>query len=134
MGHFIFLIGSKLDKICDMIRHATESAEDKLALGEVLEIKQKYVPDVDGKAVINAFQWAKARLTIECPAALVEVQRFEADSKFFRSLVVVLVPLVVWLPRKARSDREYWLLLLLCLLFCVLSCLRYAERRFKANK
>ena len=84
--------------------------------------------------VINAFQWAKARLIIQCPSALLEVQRFEADSKFFRSLVVVLLFLAVWLSWKAFSGNLSWLVVLLCLFFSGLSFWRYAERRFKATQ
>jgi hypothetical protein len=38
----------------------------------------------------------QVRLTLEQPAALATVQRFEADSKFFRSLVIVLAVVILW--------------------------------------
>jgi hypothetical protein len=110
------------------------SADPDLAVNRVLEIKRAYVPDVKGKAVVNAFQWAKAHLAIKCPAALVEVQRMEADSKFFRSLVVVLLFLAGWLFWKAFKGNLNWLLFLSCLVLSGLSFWRYAERRFKATQ
>src|SRR5262245_45199781 len=44
---------------------------------------------------INAFQWSKARLSKDNPSGFAAVQRFEADSKFFRSFVVALAFLAV---------------------------------------
>lgn len=155
-GNFIFLIGSRLDSVYDKIREATEEVEARqlaegrqpssqlsrwlakkifsknpdVAITEILKLKQKYIPDVDKKPIINAFQWAKARLTLQCPTALLEVQRFEADSKFFRSLVVVLMFLAVWLSLSSQQ----WLIILLSLLLTCLSFWRYSERRFKATQ
>src|SRR5262249_36559259 len=77
------------------------SKNPNAALHRVLEIKKNFVPDVNGKVVVNAFQWAKARLAISSPNALVEVQRLEADSKFFRSLLVILLALTGWLLWRA---------------------------------
>jgi len=127
-----------------------------LAVNRVLEIKRGYVPDVNGKPVVNAFQWAKAHLAIKCTAASVEVQRLEANSKFFRSLVVVLLFLSGWLfwkafkgnpnwllffstgnvkslpPPSEFKENPNWLLFFSCLVFSGLSFLRYVEQRFKA--
>lgn len=47
-------------------------------------------------SAINSFQWSKARLALGHPEALAIVQRHEADSKFFRSLCVVLPLLGGW--------------------------------------
>jgi len=187
LGHFIFLLGSQLDDLVyDRIRAATPAQQQKrianhkkpasrlskwlakllfpknadLALERVVADKQNHerVADVDDVPVINAFQWAKARLTIQCPAALLEVQRFEADSKFFRSLVVVLLVLILWFSVSAllsnpaaaagvpsaaysrldallaRLSDPRWGLVLLCVVLACLSFWRYIERRFKATQ
>jgi hypothetical protein len=39
---------------------------------------------------MNGFQWSKIWLSEKHPEGLFSVQRFEADSKFFRSFVIVL--------------------------------------------
>jgi hypothetical protein len=79
----------------------------------------------------NSFQWSRAVLRIRAPAALAEVLRHEADSKFFRSLFVVFILLAACsLARLPGSDRlplPFWFTLLLA----VLSYWRYAERRLK---
>src|SRR2546428_5386066 len=124
LGHFIFLVGSWLldDHIYDPIRKATDQSQVKrLAKGEELSpagvrwlaarlfkkdvdaavqqavrIKEHYLDPVHASSAINAFQWCKAKLTLKHPEAMATVQRFEADSKFFRSLVVVLGILIPW--------------------------------------
>ena len=118
LGHFIFLLGSWLldDKVYDTIRQATydqqvsrlasgksasspsamwlaahfiKSVSDH-ALRQAVRIKERYLDPLDASPAINAFQWCKARLNLEHPQALAKVERFEADSKFFRSLVILL--------------------------------------------
>jgi hypothetical protein len=145
LGHFVFLIGSKFDDTYDCIRKAAEGKpshalwrwlgkrllpkDAHLAVGKVTQIKKKHLPELDGKIIINAFQWAKARLIIQCPSALQEVHRFEADSKFFRSLLVVLLILTIVVIVKGKP-----LLSLVCLALSCLSFWRYVERRFKATE
>ena len=122
LGHFVFLLGSLLldDHVYDRIRTATYGEQIKrLALGrkpssklsrwlatrvikknadralaQAVLIKDHYVGALQGSPAINAFQWSKARLTLEHPEAMATINRFEADSKFFRSLVVVLGALI----------------------------------------
>ena len=75
------------------------------------------------------------------PAALATVQRFEADSKFFRSLVVVLLLLGVWgigrafyIGDLASSRRDPAVLAgLLALCLAPLAFWRFAEQRGKAT-
>lgn len=129
LGHFIFLIGSYLDKISDPIRKPAAAA-----LKHVRSIKDGRIPEVESEVVVNAFQWAKARLTIQCPDALVEVQRLEADSKFFRSLVVVLLFAAAWVIVRAGWRYPVGFVALFCLALCGLSFWRYVERRSKAIK
>lgn len=124
LGHFVFLLGSwLLDGYCyDPLRKATYGEQVKnlaeggklsnawlrrlsqflfnpetdVTLRKAARIKEHYLEPLGASATVNAFQWAKARLTSECPEALATVQRFEADAKFFRSLVIVLLALLPW--------------------------------------
>src|SRR6266850_157843 len=70
-----------------------------IAVEQAEKIKEACIKETDGNRVINTFQWTKARLAIQCPTALGEVQRLEADSKFFRSLLVVLLVLSAFFVR-----------------------------------
>jgi uncharacterized protein (DUF983 family) len=151
LGHFIFLAGSKLDETYDWLRKTEEigpaagflrrtlakslfSNSANLAVSEVRKLKEECLPDVGNKPLVNAFQWAKARLTIECPAALSEIHRLEADSKFFRSLVVVLVVVAILVVVKARPAQPDWAVIGLCVALTVVSYWCYATRRFKATQ
>jgi 8-oxo-dGTP pyrophosphatase MutT (NUDIX family) len=169
VGHFVFLLGARLDDfVYDPLRDGTDAAQvrrlaegnplspsmvrtiarslfrrDDKPLQKVIAIKQAEL-GAAGSA-INAFQWCKAKLALDHPAALTEVHQFEADSKFFRSLCIILILLVAWQLLKAVSavvapastlgaDGISEPLLLaggvLVVLFFAFS--RYAERRSKA--
>jgi 8-oxo-dGTP pyrophosphatase MutT (NUDIX family) len=118
LGHLIFPIGAWLldDHLYDSIRSATYNGRIErltkgeklpwrltrllarclikkkadLALREAERIMEYHLDPLGASTAINAFQWCKAGLTLKHTEAMVTVQRFEADSKFFRSLFVVL--------------------------------------------
>ena len=119
LGHFI-LIGAWLDGSYNFIRQGTDYEQiKKLAKGEPLSsrlarwlavlllksdmdlavtraerIKEHHLDPLGASSAINAFQWCKAKLTLESRDAMATVQRFEANSKFFRSLMVVMLILI----------------------------------------
>ena len=166
LGHFSFLLGSwKLDdEVYDRLRKATFAEQVKIlkkkdgalsphwirllakhlfsykhvdtSLNQVLRIKKHYLNPLGASSAINAFQWAKARLTIEKPNALEVVQRFEADSKFFRSLVVVLLILILWNVIKCTKiggiSKCHWDIVLVSLTLLLPTLWRYINQRMKA--
>lgn len=160
LGHFIFLLGSGLDLLLyDPIRSWTDRGQIKrLSRGHGLSAKWKRDaakaklifgenPDaalmraeiskalsllpISSEKTINAFQWSKARLAKEHPEGLATVQRFEADSKFFRSFVIVLIPVIAALIARPR---EKWELLSLSAAMLALALWRYVEQRFKSTQ
>lgn len=90
------LLWRPFDPLLGWIGGVIFSLEAWAALDTVRALKRKRLHDIDGNPAINCFQWSKARLAVQCPEALAMVQRFEADSKFFRSLGAVLAVLAVW--------------------------------------
>jgi ADP-ribose pyrophosphatase YjhB (NUDIX family) len=162
LGHFIFLLGSYIldDVVYDKLRNATSAGQVRefakgkaraplwlrkraekvfrnkmeLPLQLAIVIKEFYLDRLGASAAMNTFQWSKAKLSIEQPEALAIVQRFEADSKFFRSLIVVLSGLIIWwIGMDLFSGREDHLLLALCTTPLVyLSMWRYVELRRKS--
>jgi 8-oxo-dGTP pyrophosphatase MutT (NUDIX family) len=170
LGHFIFLIGAKyLDNdMYDPIRTATREGQiGRLAKGEKLpwrltrwlarrliskdadrsvrqavRIKELYLDPVHASSAVNAFQWAKARLTLEHAEAMATIQRFEADSKFFRSFCVVLVFVIAWtignMIWTGVVDRvpvvgHQWFMLVMSVVFLVMAFTRYVEQRVKST-
>lgn len=123
-GHFVFLFSSWLldDHFYDPVRGATYMRQvrrlakrEKLspwlarALASLLfkqdvdrplfqaeKLKEYRLACSEASSAINTFQWCKARLALERAEAMASVQRFEADSKFFRSFVIVLCILIPW--------------------------------------
>lgn len=156
LGHIVFLLGAWLldDFVYDPIRNATadrqmerladggrisplvarmlarwlvKEATDR-ALRLAVQIKNHALEPLGDASAVNAFQWSKARLTLKHKDAMATVERFEADSKFFRSLVIVLaalVPWALWNERPALAGCAVGLL--------VLAFWRYMDQRLKAT-
>ncbi len=155
-GHLVFLLGSWLDEIYDWVRRYTRNEqialvahrgrllpwpartviwlifgrERNLAVDRAGRIKNHTLQGLQAKNAINTFQWSKALLNARSPASLAVVQRFEADSKFFRCFSVVLLILLVTWPLQRMWPR-WGVPVLLALL--VLALWRYMEQRFKAT-
>ena len=125
LGHFVFLAGSYVDLIYDPLRKVFKP-QDRTYL-RARELKEKCLGDSVKEPLMNTFQWSKTTIQLKCPAALAEIRRYEADSKFFRSLIVVLVITIFVLISKGA-----WNAGLLCLLLMLASFGRYAEQRWKA--
>jgi hypothetical protein len=153
-GHFVFLVGSWIDELYDAYvnwQRASLSPHRRKTLKwrmparcwARLRKQKKFAPlnsallikaEMAWKAgvsvdAMNAFQWAKCRLALEAPLALARVERFEADSKFFRSFAVVTIVLVVPL-----SLAGLWGCSLVSFAATVLALLRYGDQRFKATR
>lgn len=174
-GHLVFLGGSFLDDSYDRLRQGTRDGQvnrlasgkklsfrltrglakafglekDDKALRQALRLKQEQLDPVGASSAVNAFQWCKAKLALEHREALAEVERFEADSKFFRSLCAILILLLAWEVVKAGAaalwpdgpfdaiapslSSRYAGLFAAGLLVFAAAFWRYAERRAKAT-
>ncbi len=157
IGHIIFLLGSFLDDLLyDVIRSKTmlrfisilanggTPAFDGLAA----KLSKHFFGDDPDKAVsialrrkaialdplaanssMNAYKWCRTLLLREHPEGYAAVARFESDSKFFRSLTVIM-PLLVVLSLVTRQP----CLALIALMLTPLVVWRYVEQRFKATE
>ncbi len=156
LGHFLFFIGSWMDDyVYDPTRKATDKEQifrlltgrslspwfvrglanfcfkkqPNAAVDRVVEIKEDYLKRIKSPKSVNAFQWSKAMLTGAHPEAIAAVNRFEADSKFFRSFIPVMIVLLI----KAGIACRIWLALAATTAM-VLAFLRYMEQRFKTTQ
>jgi ADP-ribose pyrophosphatase YjhB (NUDIX family) len=159
LGHFIFLTGSwSLDAfVYDVLRKPTYQEQIKRlahekelsaielrllsrlffnknadsAVRQAVKIKEHYLGPIESISSINAFQWCKARLSMEQPQALAAVERFEADSKFFRSLVIlcILMGILVPLGFVTHGRTVLWSSVPVLLL----ALWRYMDQRLKAT-
>lgn len=167
LGHIAFLLGSLLDELYDWLRKGTLAGQnERLAKGknfshqkkralagwlfkrnpdeavmQAARIKTRALAALSAQDAVNAYQWCKARLSKEHPPGLVAVQRFEADSKFFRSFVVVLLAFalvqiglgLINLYRH-QSPQKPLLLAAAGLGLLILVLWRYIDQRFKATQ
>lgn len=156
LGHLVFLIGSWLDEFYDWARSYTLNRqirqlalrgtllpwfarflvwmvfknERNLAVRRAEAIKDHELSAVNGKRAINTFQWCKALLNLENQQSLSVVQRFEADSKFFRSFTILLLLVLLTWPLHTRWPPVGFAVALVLLL---LALWRYMEQRHKAT-
>jgi 8-oxo-dGTP pyrophosphatase MutT (NUDIX family) len=155
LGHLTFLLGSLLDQPYDWLRGCTNLGQRRrLAKGQrfssrgmrvmaewlfgrnadaavvqAVRIKSRALCVLSAENALNAYQWCKARLSKDHPAGLLAVQRFEADSKFFRSFAIVLVALAV-----ISVFQHNLLFAVACLGLLVPTLWRYVDQRFKATQ
>lgn len=96
------------------------------------ELKRRALEDAEhitarphGK-IMNTIRWATALVRIQNPSAAKDIDRIEANSKFFRSLAISLlfvsIYLAFYVPGIAFTS---------CLVLMFLSCWRYMNLRWK---
>jgi len=124
-GHFIYLLASNLDDwIYENVRKVFWN--DHRLAAYVLERKAA-ITGIEDRMVLNGFKWSCAWLLKNAPALYAEVERLIAESKFFRSLVVVCFISCILL-----GSIKVWALSLLMLAMSFLSLFRYLTQRQKS--
>ena len=127
LGHLIFLVGSLIDRPYNFLRERLNPYANESAYQCATRIRDSII-DAEEKKALNTFQWARAVLIAKSPAAAEDVHRLEADSKFFRSLLVVSAFASIALFVGGMLT-EGWVALAL-----VPPCfMRYYERRLKST-
>lgn len=145
-GHLIYGAGALLDHkgLYDRFRAWQWPDEPGDAYSEVTKLK-KEILGPNSHSFVNNYKWAKSVLMAKASQGMAEVNRLEADSKFFRSLVILcgvisLVSLafpqfsVSWLaaflPKIASLPG--WAMAGIAVLLTLFSFLRYAALRRKS--
>ena len=125
LGHFVFFIGSFLDDwIFENVKRVFWN-DNNLTAYTLLLKKEK--TGIEDRSVLNAFEWSCAWLLAYQPGMYSVVERYIAESKFFRSLIVVLsITLVVFL---VEND---FLISSILLLLIIFSLIRYLSQRQKS--
>ena len=93
-GHLLFLLGALLDDaLYDPLRELFVPVENDAAFKVADELRVETLQSVSN--TVNTFQWARSILRVAAPAANAEVERYVADSKFFRSFCISLYALTI---------------------------------------
>jgi hypothetical protein len=121
LGQFTFLVGATfMDSIYDRtyLRYMRRN-------GDALYEKAKVLAGDDGK-IAGVLKWAGAYVRLSSPNAALEIERFEATSKFFRSLFVVLL-----VYAGTFAFHSQWPALAATLVLLALSFWRFCNQRWK---
>jgi hypothetical protein len=140
LGAFVFPLASELDeRAYDPYRNLLWPKANDHAYQLATDLRRGFFdqpPAEDGDRPMNTFAWSKSVLALRAPTAFAEVQRYEAESKFFRSLVVVLPAVAAFLVKAWWRSHPglNWIAVPLLLAAAFLSFHRYAERRHKSTE
>jgi len=153
-GHIIFLLGSLLmdnlvynkflrntlfNKNFDLTYHAATSKRNEFIPTDAIIqqarnnhkiMEEEYLSLKKNKRreILNTYKWILHYFTLYQPEVLMEVKKLEADSKFFRSLVVAFLFIGVVLIFHASGYAILFFVLIL------LSVYRYGDLRYKSNQ
>lgn len=159
LGHITFLLGSLLDRPYDWLRACTDLGQTRrlakgkrisnrgmrsmagwlfgqdadAALVQAIRIKAHALRAFSAENAVNAYQWSKACLSKDHPSGLLAVQRFEADSKFFRSFAIVLVASAV-ISVSQPTNQHKLVISATCVGLLLPALWRYIDQRFKATQ
>lgn len=128
-GHLVFMVGSKLDPLYNSwrVRNKPKSAD------KTFEAARKLRNSVNPELVDAEFtplKWAKVYVQLKAAGARPEIDRLEADSKFFRSLVVVSAAFTAHFMLREQSPAMG----LATIVVGILSFLRFVERRWQMTE
>jgi hypothetical protein len=127
LGHFIAAVASYLDRAFEWYYEIGPEGRH----GDVVCHAAKLVREAATSDLVtdkfSILKWSKAFIQIHDPASRLEIDRLEATSKFFRSMVVVSVPWTVLLLGQGEP-----VLALIGLAVGVFAFTRFCDQRWKA--
>jgi len=128
VGHFVFMLSSRLDTAYDRWRKRTKPRDEDRTYQAARELR-KALTETLPEGAFTTLKWAKSYITIHCPQARAEIERLEADQKFFRSLVLIAVGLAIHFLIGRQGA-----LGVASVGMAILSFSRYCEQRWKMTE
>ena len=130
LGHFIFMLGSKLDDpLYDRWRERVKPQDKDRPYAAAKALQTTLNPQWNEKN-FSVLKWAKSYIVIRAPHAYVEIERLEANSKFFRSLIVIALGLAIHFLLHERQLG----LTVLSVVLGMLSLMRFRDQRWKLTE
>lgn len=153
VGNLLFIAASQIDDwFYDTFRKKYLDKNEGICFQTARQIRDKYINtkalkddliekkmlkvDESGKLIsniseiFNTYKWALCFIGIKNSELLVDVKKHEADSKFFRSLIIAF--LIIAFAILLRENNGILFVIFLILSF--LSFYRYADLRYKATE
>jgi hypothetical protein len=129
LGHFVFMAGSKLDGSYDRWRKRVHPPSRDATFKAAKKLYESLNKDLAG-GEFTPLKWAKTYIQIKAQPARLEIDRLEADQKFFRSLVVISAAFAAhFLLRESAPAAG-----VASIAMGVLSYRRYVDQRWKATE
>lgn len=128
-GHLVFMAGAKLDILYDGWRRRTKRLDTDKAFLAARELQVALTRNMVG-GEFSTLKWAKTYVQVKAPGARVEIDRLEASSKFFRSLVVVSTAFAAHFLLRDQSPAMG----VATIVIGILSYRRYVEERWKMTE
>jgi hypothetical protein len=116
-----------------------KDASDPL-LSAARELRRKQLGELalgahsKGLGESNMLMWAQSNVTLRSSAAATEIERYQANSKFFRSMTVVLFLLTVLTVLGETPSWRVGGRALLLVIVLILFCYRFMQLRWEATK
>jgi hypothetical protein len=129
-GHIISQVSAYLDDfVYDPLKDKVY--KDQKRVTKVKEIRENRYGNEMTPVFVNTYKWSVFKLQKEYPEAAVEVERYMADSKFFRSLFVIMMALCfVFLFRSGIVSTAT----ITCFALAGFSMVRYFDKRRKSTE
>ena len=129
-GHIISQVSAYLDDyVYDRLKDKVY--KDQKRVNKVKEIRENRYGNKMTPVYVNTFNWSVFKLQKEYPEAADEVERYMADSKFFRSLFVIMMVLgCVFLFQSGIGLTVK----LACFALAAFSMVRYFKKRRKSTE
>jgi hypothetical protein len=129
LGHFVFMLGARLDGSYDHWRKRTKPQTRDKTYNAARKLQEKLTEDLAG-ADWTTLKWAKAYIQVKAQHARAEIDRLEADQKFFRSLVVIAAAFAAHFFLREAAP----LAGLIAVAAAIISYNRYVEQRWKMTE
>lgn len=129
LGHFVFMMGSRLDDIYDLWRERAKPKDSDVTFKAANALYRELNGDIAG-GDFTTLKWAKVYVQIKAPSARAEIDRLEAESKFFRSLVVIALAFTAHFFLHERMP----VVGIATLLLAALSYTRFQQQRWKMTE
>lgn len=129
LGHFVFAAGSRLDKSYDRWRTRTKPSSRDSTFQAAVDVRKRVTASLV-PSDFTTLKWCKSYIQINASHARTEIDRYEADSKFFRSLVVISIALAAHFVLREGSVS----LGLACLALTAGAVWRYRDQRWKMTE
>lgn len=125
-GNFVSVLGATLDSSYDAVRKLRYPPGSDKAFQKAKALCEA---ELGESPPMNAYQWARAVLSIEHREGYDEVARLEAASKLFRSMVVVFLVVAVAAAYKSQLNAS-----MAGIAGAVLAFWPYFDRRYKSTE